>query len=327
MKKRLLILGLVILVAVAILVVTRRATDNTAAALSLSGTIEVTEANLGFKTAGRIREMSAQEGQKVKKGEKLAALDSAELEALVALYEAQVRETSARLAELVAGSRPQEIEQARAQLSQAEADVKKARADFQRAQMLYQNGAVSAEQMEAATRAFEVAQSQARKASEALSLVREGARKEDITAAEMRVQATRAQLRVAKERLDDSVLYAPFDGIILIKYSEAGETVGGGTPAYKLGDLANPWVKVYVKEDKLGHVKLGEKAEVKTDSFPRKLYEGKVSFISSEAEFTPKNVQTQEERVKLVFGVKVSVQNTNDELKPGMPADVRIKLR
>jgi len=327
MKKRLLILGFVILVGVAILFVTRKATDNTTGALSLSGTIEVTEANLGFKIAGRIREMPAQEGQKVKKGERLAALDSAELEGLVALYEAQLKEASARLAELVAGSRPQEVEQARAQLSQAEADVKKARADFQRAEILYQNGAISAEQMEAATRAYEVAQSQARRASESLSLVKEGPRKEDITAAEMRVQAARAQLRVARERLDDSVLFAPFDGVILIKYGEVGETVGAGTPAYKLGDLASPWVKVYVKEDKLGHVRLGEKAEVKTDSFPKKVYEGTVSFISSEAEFTPKNVQTQEERVKLVFGVKVSMQNTNDELKPGMPADVRIMLK
>lgn len=327
MKKRLLILGLVVLVAIAILVVSHRATDNKAGALSLSGTIEVTEANLGFKSAGRIKEMSAREGQKVKKGEKLAALDSAELEGFVALYEAQVQEASARLAELVAGSRPQEVEQARAQLSQAEADVKKAKADFQRADMLYQNGAVSAEQMEAATRAYEVAQAQARKAKETLSLVREGPRKEDIAAAEMRLQAAKAQLRVARERLGDSTLYAPFDGVILIKHSEVGETAGSGTPVYKLGDLSNPWVKVYVKEERLGHVKLGEKAEVKTDSFPKKLYEGRVSFISSEAEFTPKNIQTQEERVKLVFGVKVSVQNTNDELKPGMPADVSITLK
>jgi HlyD family secretion protein len=106
-----------------------------------------------------------------------------------------------------------------------------------------------------------------------------------------------------------------------------GETLAAGAPVFTIGDLENPWIKVYVKEDKLGLVKLGQKAEVRTDSYPKKVYEGTVSYISSEAEFTPKNVQTQEERVKLVFGVKVKVKNENNELKPGMPADVKILVK
>jgi HlyD family secretion protein len=108
---------------------------------------------------------------------------------------------------------------------------------------------------------------------------------------------------------------------------EEGETVAAGTPVFTIGDLESPWTKVYVKEDKLGLVKLGQKAEVTVDTFPGKKYEGMITFISSEAEFTPKNVQTREERVKLVFGIKVSVKNEKGELKPGMPADVRILLK
>ena len=124
-----------------------------------------------------------------------------------------------------------------------------------------------------------------------------------------------------------TALYAPINGVVLKKNIELGETVAQGTPIYTIGDLANPWIKVYVKEDKLGLVKLGQKAEVRVDTYPDKAYEGWVSFISSEAEFTPKNVQTQEERVKLVFGVKVRVRNVNNELKPSMPADVRIAVK
>jgi HlyD family secretion protein len=129
------------------------------------------------------------------------------------------------------------------------------------------------------------------------------------------------------ERLNDSIIYARASGVVLQKNVEPGETVASGLPIFTIGDLSNPWIKVYVKEDKLGLIKLGQKAEITTDSYPGKKYEGTVTYISSEAEFTPKNVQTQEERVKLVFGVKVSVQNMNDELKPGMPADVKIVLK
>jgi HlyD family secretion protein len=123
------------------------------------------------------------------------------------------------------------------------------------------------------------------------------------------------------------VIYAPVSGVVLRKNVELGETVSPGIPVYTIGDLENPWIKVYVKEDKLGFVKLGQKAKITVDSYPGKVYEGKISYISSEAEFTPKNVQTQEERVKLVFGIKVSVKNINDELKPGMPADARIVFK
>jgi HlyD family secretion protein len=125
----------------------------------------------------------------------------------------------------------------------------------------------------------------------------------------------------------DMNLKTPVQGVVLRKNVEAGETVIAGTPIFTIGDLEHPWVKIYVKEDKLGLVKLGQKGEVRVDTYPGKVFTGRVTYISSEAEFTPKNVQTQEERVKLVFGVKVRVDNPNQELKPGMPADVSIRVR
>jgi HlyD family secretion protein len=327
MKKRVIIL-VVVLVAVALFFVVRqmlhRENGND---LKLSGNVEVTEMNLGFKTAGRIERLAVDEGHRVKKDEALAVLDSREIESQVAQIEGQLREASTRLAELVAGSRPQEIEQARAQAVQAEAELQKARIDYERAQRLYREEAISTDRMETARKAYDVAVSQHRRSTEALSLVREGPRKEEIRVAETRVQQARAALAAAQVRLEDTKLYAPVAGVILKKQSEAGETVAAGVPVFRLGDLENPWIKVYVKEDRVGQVKLGQRALVSTDSYPRKTYEGTVSFISSEAEFTPKNVQTQEERVKLVFAVKVKVKNVNDELKPGMPADVRMSVR
>jgi HlyD family secretion protein len=327
MKKKLLIAGIIVLIGVAVFLISRFGGKQEQGVLTVSGNVEVTEVNMGFKTSGRIVELLIEEGQKVKKGDKLAILDSAELESQVAQHRAYLSETMVRLQELKAGSRPQEIEQATANVKYAEAELIKAKKDHERAEVLYKNGAISAQQMDTAKKVYDTAVSQHKKALEALSLVKEGPRKEEIRAAENRVHQAGAALKAFEERLKDTVIYAPVSGVILRKNIEHGETVASGIPVYTIGDLENPWIKVYVKEDKLGLVKLGQKAEITTDSYPEKKYEGTVTYISSEAEFTPKNVQTQEERVKLVFGVKVSVKNINDELKPGMPADVRIMLR
>jgi len=295
--------------------------------LLLSGNMEVTETNTGFKPAGRVIDLLVVEGQSVRKGDLLARLDNAEAASTVAQQRAVLQEAEARLAELEAGSRPQEIEQAKADVQAQEAELVRIKKDYERSEMLYHNGAIPSAQFDAAKSAFESRAAQLRRAAEQLSLTKEGPRKESIEAAAYRVRQARAQLRVAEERLNDTLIYAPFSGVILRKNVELGETVAQGVPVYTIGDLANPWIKVYVKEDKLGLVKLGQKAQVTTDTYRGKVYNGWVSFISSEAEFTPKNVQTQEERVKLVFGVKVLVENVNNELKPSMPADVRILLK
>lgn len=327
MKKKLLFVIVIMLIISSILMMKRFVSKNENGAISLSGNVEITEVNIGFKQSGRIVEMSDEEGQKVKKGDRLARLDSAELEDQVAQARAYLNETKARLEEMEAGSRPQELEQARAGVRYTEAELGKAQKDFERADLLYKNGAISAQQFDGARKSFDTALSQHQKAAEALSLMREGPRREEIKAAENRVQQAVAALRASEERLKDTTIYAPVSGVILRKIREAGETVAPGSPVYAMGDIEHPWIKVYVKEDKLGLVRLGQKAKVTVDSYTGKEYEGIVTYISSEAEFTPKNIQTKEERVKLVFGVKVSVNNSNYELKPGMPADVKILLR
>ncbi len=295
--------------------------------ISLSGNVEVTESDAGFKIAGRVLELLTDEGGIVQKGQKIAVLDSDELESIVAQNRAALSEASAKLDELKTGSRPQEIAQAAANLKAAEAELVKVRKDFERAERLFHEDAISASQFDAAKSTYESREAQVKAAAEQLSMVREGARKEVIRAAEDRVRQATASVRVAEERLGYAVLYAPVSGVVLKKNVELGEVVQPGTPIFTVGDIEEPWVKVYVKEDKLALVKLGQRATITVDTYPGKTYEGYVSYISSQAEFTPKTVQTQEERVKLVFGIKVKVRNVNQDLKPGMPADVKILIK
>jgi HlyD family secretion protein len=325
-KKRILIVLAVVVIGIAVLAVYNLKKQKDNGAMLLSGNVEATETNVGFKIPGRVMERLVDEGNKVKAGDLLAKLDSAEVASIVAQGRASLDEAATRLAELSAGSRSQEIEQAKAQMNAQEADLQKVRKDYERAEILYKNGAISASQFDVAKSAYDARSALHRNAIEALSLVREGPRKEEIRIAGHRVKQAKAALAASEERLKDTMIYAPINGVVLRKHVEAGETVASGTPVVTIGDLEHPWIKVYVKEDRLGQVRLGQKAKVTVDTFKGKTYEGTVTFISSEAEFTPKNVQTQEERVKLVFGIKVRVKNVNDELKPGMPADVRIEL-
>ena len=275
MNKRFLVVAAVVLIIVAISLVQYLRHERDDGTLLLSGTVEVTEVNLGFKSAGRLSALVVDEGQRVMKGDRLAELDSAEMKNIVA--------------------------QNRAAVEVVEAEQERSHKDYERAVALVEKEVIPPQQLDAAKKSY------------------------DATIAQLR--QTRAALAASQDRLRDMVITAPVSGVVLRKNSEAGETVAAGAAVYTLGDLENPWIRVYVKEDKLGLVKLGQKAEVMTDSFPKKTYLGIVTMISSEAEFTPKNVQTQEERVKLVFALKVSVKNENEELKPGMPADVKIILR
>jgi len=326
-KKRLIVVGIVLLIGLVILMVKQSGNKPEEGVIKVSGNAEVTEVNAGFKLAGKIEKLFTDEGMKINEGDKLAVLDSPEIEYQLEQSKAFLSEAQIRLAELKAGTRPQEIVQARAQLNSAGAELEKAKKDYERAERLFKNNAISTQQMELEKKVYDVSLSRHKTTAEALSLAKEGPRIEEIKAAESRVRQAESAVSIAEERMKDTVLVAPLAGVVLRKNVEAGEVVSTGMPVFTIGDIENPWVKVYIKEDKLGLVKLNQKAEVTTDSYPGRKYEGIVTYISSEAEFTPKNVQTQEERVKLVFGVKVSVKNINDELKPGMPADVKILLK
>lgn len=322
---RLAIILILVVIAVAVIVHFVRNRDN--GIMTLSGNVEVTEHNIGFKVPGKIVKLNVDEGDRVKQGDLLAELSSGDVKALVDQMRAALEEAKVKLAEMRAGSRKQEIGKARAESASTEAELVRARKDFERAETLYANGAISASRFDAAKSAYETRLGQLKSAKQQQSLVEEGPRREDIKAAELRVTQLTALVANSEDKLADTRLYAPVSGIVFRKTVELGEVVQAGAAIFVIGDLEKPWVKVYVKEDRLSLVKRGQKAKVSVDTFKDKSYDGIVTYIASDAEFTPKNVQTQEERVKLVFGVKVTVQNQSQELKPGMPADVRIYVR
>ncbi|HNP80271.1 MAG TPA: efflux RND transporter periplasmic adaptor subunit [Nitrospira sp.] len=294
--------------------------------LRVSGNIEITDAEVSFKIAGRVVERSASEGESVKAGQSVARLDTSELAQEVALRSAEVRAAEASLAELVTGSRPEEIAQSEAVVRRMQADVARARADFKRLKKLYEQDNVSGQDYDAAKSAVEVTTAKLGEAQEQLRLVQKGPRIEKVERARAQLQQAKEALALAETRLGYATLTSPLTGVVLSHNIEPGEFVAPGTPIVTVGDLAHVWLRAYIDETDLGRVKVGQVVKVTADTYPDKVYEGRVSFIASQAEFTPKSVQTKKERVKLVYRTKITVDNPHMELKAGMPADARIVL-
>lgn len=292
--------------------------------LVLSGNIEVTEANLGFKIPGRVIARPVSEGDRIRTGELVARMDDTEQKEQLALRRAELAGTRAVLAKLEAGSRPQEIVAAKAALQSAEAERHQARLDYARQKELRSKDAIADRELEAAQARLQVAEARVGEAGAHLKLVQEGPRAEDISQARAHVAQAQAAVALAETQVDNTRLVSPLTGVVLSHDIEPGEYVSPGTPVVTVADLQHVWVRAYVNETDLGRIRHGEKVGVRTDSFPGKVFHGIIGFIASEAEFTPKTVQTTKERVKLVFRIKVDVENQNDELKPGMPADVII---
>jgi len=290
--------------------------------LVLSGNFEVDDAQLGFKTPGRVVERTVSEGARVQSGQLIARLDDAEQQSQLALRRAELAAAEAQLAELEAGSRPQEIAAAAATLRSAEADRDRVRLDFARQDELRKKQVISDRDFETAQAQLKVAEARVVEAGERLKLLQEGPRVETIRQARARVEQARAAVALAQTQLDNTRLTSPLAGVVLSHNIEPGEFVSAGTPVVTVAETAHLWVRAYVNQPDLGRVRHGQKVVVRTDSFPGRDFEGTVGFISSEAEFTPKTVQTPKERVKLVFRLKIDVANPKDELKPGMPADV-----
>lgn len=301
--------------------------DGTAgeAELFASGTVEATDADLGFQRPGRLASISVREGDRVEAGTELARLDLREIEASVGAARAQLRASEARLRELTGGSRPQELATAEAALRAATQRVEEARREAERATTLFEGGAISRQTAQRAQTTLDVAEADAEQAHQRLELVREGARTETIDAQRSLAEQARAQVALAESALDQAVVTAPFPGVITRRHREPGETVGAGTPVLTLLDPNDRWVRIYVREDAIGRVHLGLPAEIRSDTYPDRTYEGEVVFVGSEAEFTPRNVQTNEERTNLVYPVKIRITGDPDfELKPGIPADVTL---
>jgi HlyD family secretion protein len=303
----------------------RRGNSPAEGGLFASGTVEATDADLGFQLPGRIGVVSATEGARVATGTELARLDALELEAQVAAARAALAASEARLAELNAGTRPQDVAAAEAAARAATERVAEAERDAERANTLFEGGAISRQAMQRARTMLDLARADLEQATQRLAVLQEGPRRETIQAQRSFVEQARAQLALAEATFAHAVIAAPFAGVVTTRHREPGEVVGAGAPVVTLLDLDDRWVRIYVREDAIGRVQLGSAAEIRSDTYPDRVYGGEVVFIGSEAEFTPRNVQTTEERTKLVYPVKVRI--TGDpafELKPGVPADVTI---
>jgi HlyD family secretion protein len=295
--------------------------------LMASGTVEATEADLGFPVPGRIASLSVREGDRVAAGAELARLDAAELTARRAVAAAQVDAARAQLAELRRGGRAEELLQARSALEATASRAEDARRVLERSRRLEHDGAISAEALDHARTAHEVARSQWEQAREQLRIVETGARPERIAAQEAQVRQAEAVLAQADALLDHAVIRAPFGGVVAVRHRQPGETVSPGAPVLTLRDERDRWVRVYVREDRLGALALGQPARI-TAGGATADFTGTVSFIAGQAEFTPRNVQTPEDRVRLVYMVKVAVTGDDaGDLKAGLPADVEFLPR
>lgn len=305
--------------------VLKRPAHSTSDLIRVSGNIEITDAEVSFKIPGRVEKRLVDEGQLVEQGAAVATLETGDLEAEVAMREADLRAVQSQLAAMEAGARPGEIAAAKARFTAAEADRTRLESDFKSAQQLLQTKVISDEEFAHRKGLFEAAAARMQEASEQFKLIQEGPRREDIDQTRAKVEQTRAALSLAQTRLNYAKLVSPLTGVVLSKNVEPGEYVAPGTPVVVVGALSSVWLRAYIDETDLGRVKLGQTVSVTTDTYPGRKYEGQVSFIASQAEFTPKNVQTQKERVKLVYRIKVDLPNPKMELKPGMPADAEIR--
>jgi HlyD family secretion protein len=295
------------------------------AGVRASGTVEATDADLGFQAAGRVLEVSVDEGDDVTAGTELARLDTRELEAALDGARAQLDAAEARLSELDRGARPQEVLTAEAAVRAAATRAEEARAERERAAALFAGGAISRQVRDRAEASLQVATATLEQAEEQLALVEEGPRTETIRAQRATADQARANVARAEAALSHAVITAPFDGVVTVRHREPGEAVTPGAPVLTLLDPSDRWVRIYVREDQMGLVSIGARAEIVADTDPDRVYEGEVVFIGNEAEFTPRNVQTAEERIKLVYPVKVRITgDTQFELKPGVPADVTL---
>ncbi len=291
----------------------------------LSGNIEAHESLVSFKVQGRIVDLPVEEGESVERGALLARLDDADYLQKVRIDEATVRVRESNLALMLAGTREQEVKASQQTMLDAQADLEEKKIDYERAQRLFSKDEVSAQDRDLAETALKRAEATFEGAQQRYNEAVEGNRKEDIAIARANLREAHANRGLSRVNLDYTTLRAPSDGVITVREAELGEVVLPGTPVVTLADLDHIWLRAYIAETDLGRIRWGQEAIIATDTYPGKQYHGRISFISSSAEFTPKSVQTYKERVTLVYRIKIDIDNPSHELKPGMPADARLE--
>lgn len=294
--------------------------------LTLYGNVDIRQVQLAFNGEERITRMLAKEGERVTKGQLLATLDTDRLAHTVDMLQAQLASQRQVVLRLEAGSRPEEISKAQADVEAARINAENAELNSRRMKTLAEQHFISSQQADDARAKADAAQAQYKALQETLKLVQMGPREEDIASAKDMLKASQAALEVARKALADASLYAPNAGIIQERILEPGDMASPQHPVYTLA-LTDPiWVRAYVRESDIGKLKSGMRAEVNTDSYPGKHYSGWIGYISPTAEFTPKSVETTEVRSSLVYQVRIFVCNPQDELRLGMPSTVTIPL-
>jgi len=293
-----------------------------ASALRIYGNIDIRKADLAFNEQERIDQIFVEEGDRVALGQVLARLQTNRLEAQIREIQAKINAQQEVVKRLNAGTRPQEIEQARAEVAAARARVKNAMKNYERIRETSGAGATSQQALDNIRAQLDVDQAQLTVKEKALNLALEGPRKEDIAEAKNNLETLKASLSLLQIRLADLTLTSPSTGVIQNRILEPGEMASPTRPVVTLALTDPKWVRAYVSEPDLGRINLGMKAKILSDSFPDQSFEGWIGFISPVAEFTPKTVETEDLRTKLVYEVRVFVHDSNDLLRLGMPVTV-----
>jgi HlyD family secretion protein len=297
--------------------------------LTLYGNVDLRQVDLAFNNSERVAEVLVKEGDHVAPGQVLARLDTGRLTPQLEQAEAVADAQASTVEKLQHGNRPQEIAQARANLAQAQADAASADAKSKRMQALWdssQGKAMSHQELDDAKAAAAAANAKVTAQSKTVELQVLGPRKEDVSQAEAQLRADRAQIALLKKQVADAVLTAPSKGVIRSRVLEPGDLASPQKTVFSLAIVDPKWVRAYVSEPDLGHVRQGERATVTVDAFPGRTFSGWVGFISPMAEFTPKTVQTEDLRSSLVYEIRVFVDDPGDQLRLGMPATVDLPL-
>ncbi len=294
--------------------------------IEASGTIEATNITVSSKVNGEVKVLKVDEGARVNTGDTLVMIDHELLDLQYLQANAAKEQASAQYNLLKNGARSEDIKQSEEMLKQAEVNFNLAEKDKARMENLYGSKSITKKQYEDAIAKYVITQAQLNSARENFRKIKNFARPEELKQAAANVQRTEAAANLYKKNINDSYVVSPISGFVVKKFIEAGETVNPMSSLVKISDLSKVDLVIYVSEEELGFVKQGQKVNVTVDSFKDKVFSGTVVFISPEAEFTPKNIQTKDERTKLVFAVKIKIDNPAFELKPGMPADAEIKL-
>ncbi|MCL5058988.1 MAG: efflux RND transporter periplasmic adaptor subunit [Actinobacteria bacterium] len=291
--------------------------------IQVSGTIEATEVNLTARLSGTLEFVSVKAGDEVKKGQVVSRLIRSDLMAQKERDALGVQKAEAQLDDLTAGAREQEITEVRAAVNTARTSYEKASTDYDRAKQLLQGGAISQADFEKAETNLQTVKNQLDSAKARLDLLESGNRPDQIKAARIELERSRTVLQAAESLLDDTNIASPLDGTVVTRNFEPGEFVSTGAAVATVADLKDLWIKVYISTDDLPKIKLGQEVSFTVSGTPE-VFKGSILEIASRGEFTPKMIQTKQERTNTVYAVKVKIDNSSGIFKPGMPADVTI---